>query len=72
MVTLERFMGKRFLILADYRCGCTWVGVRAECIEYCAKHGEERRQMIKVGRQGDKDIELGWDWQMQDSKDSTS
>jgi hypothetical protein len=43
-----------------------------ECIEYCAKHGEDRRQMIKVGRQGDRDIELGWDWQMQDSKDSPS
>jgi hypothetical protein len=57
-------MRKRFLIMADYRCGCIWVGLRDECIEYCAKHGEKRWQIIKVGREGDRDIELGWDWQM--------
>jgi hypothetical protein len=55
---------KRSLILADYRCGCTWVGIRAECIEYCGKHGEYRRQIITVGREGDKHIELGWDWKL--------
>ena len=61
---MTKLRRKRPLILADYRCGCTWVGIRAECIEYCAKHGEERRQIIKVGREGDKSIALGWDWQL--------
>jgi hypothetical protein len=50
------------MILADYRCGCTWIGFRRECIEYCAKHGEPRRLIHKI-----KDVpedERGWDWQL--------
>ena len=55
-------------ILADYRCGCTWVGPRAECIEYCGKHGENRRQMIPIKRENaERDGIIGWDWQQPDA-----
>jgi hypothetical protein len=50
------------MILADYRCGCTWVGNRRECIEYCGKHGEPRRLMYRVA-DVPKDEE-GWCYQM--------
>jgi hypothetical protein len=36
------------MILADYRCGCTWVGNRRECLEYCGKHGEPRRRLHRA------------------------
>ena len=52
----------RGVILADYRCGCTWVGKRRECIEYCAKHGEDRLQIIKLPAAPEN--ELGWDWKL--------
>jgi hypothetical protein len=32
-------------VLAEYKCGCTWVGLRSECCEYCAKHGDDRIRM---------------------------
>jgi hypothetical protein len=50
------------MIIADYRCGCTWVGKRSECIEYCAKHGEPRRQVMRINGVPEKDT--GWDWQV--------
>jgi hypothetical protein len=32
-------------VLAEYKCGCTWVGLRSECLEYCAIHGDDRRRL---------------------------
>jgi hypothetical protein len=55
------------MILADYRCGCTWVGKRSECIEYCGKHGEERRLIHRISSCPEN--EQGWSWQMR--KDGT-
>lgn len=53
------------MVLADYRCGCTWVGLRRECMTYCARHGENRQQVITLPK-ASKDhglTQLGWDWQ---------
>lgn len=55
------------MILADYRCGCTWVGQADECIEYCAKHGEDRRRTHDIGPAAL--VEKGWCWQLPADKD---
>ena len=35
--------------LAEYRCGCTLVRpLRRELLEYCGKHGENRRLVVKL------------------------
>lgn len=53
------------MILADYRCGCTWVGQSSEKLEYCAKHGEDYRRSYPIGRATT--IEKGWCWQLPDN-----
>jgi len=49
------------MILADYRRGCTWVGKRSECLDYCGKHGKARRRMHRVPAVPDN--EKGWCWE---------
>ena len=50
------------MILTDYRCGCTWVGKRSKCVEYCGKHGEPRRLIRRIPT-CPKNAQ-GWDWQL--------
>lgn len=46
------------MILAEYRCRCTWVGEFSEKHDNCAKHGADLRREFEIG-QSDK-IEAGW------------
>jgi hypothetical protein len=49
--------------LADYRCGCTWIGRSSACSERCSKHGEPRRAMHRIT-----DVPLdqqGWRWKVE-------
>jgi hypothetical protein len=55
------------MILADYRCGCTWIGKRSECINYCGKHGEPRRLIHRIPSCPEN--EQGWCWKLK--KDGT-
>lgn len=50
------------MIIAEYKCGCTWVGNRRECIEYCGKHGETWRFITRIGDTPEN--ERGWDWEL--------
>lgn len=59
------------MILADYRCGCTWVGERGQCLEYCGKHGENRRRVHDIGSKKALErfgVALGWCWQKNEEK----
>lgn len=54
------------MVLADYRCGCTWVGEAEDCLDYCGKHGEDRRRLHNIGRPAN--VEKGWCWQLEQDK----
>ncbi len=47
------------MVLAEYKCGCTWVGDKEECIEYCQYHGEDRRRIINLRKKED-NMQTGW------------
>lgn len=47
------------MIIADYKCGCTWVGKRSECLEYCGKHGDDRQKPMMPRPKGSK-LATGW------------
>jgi hypothetical protein len=48
----------RAMALAEYECGCTWVGERKEVPDYCAQHGDDRRKVHLYPRVPEK--EQGW------------
>jgi hypothetical protein len=50
------------MILAEYKCGCTWVGHRRECLEYCGKHGGDRCRMHPYHAVPKN--EQGWDYEI--------
>ena len=48
------------LVLAEYRCGCSWVGRLDECFGYCEKHGGQRRRIFPLRRTNT--LQHGWNW----------
>lgn len=52
---------RKWQYLADYRCGCTDVqDRRSDLLEYCGKHGENRRRIYTVPiKKGQKPMEKG-------------
>lgn len=40
---------ERFTYIAEYKCGCTAESrVKRELLDYCGKHGDDRRRIHKV------------------------
>lgn len=50
------------MILADYRCGCTWVGAEHEMPDQCARHHAAGRRAHQIGEAGN--VEKGWCWEL--------
>ena len=49
-------MAARKVFIAAYRCGCTVVNYRRRLLEYCPKHGEDRRELYAFGFDDDPEV----------------
>lgn len=47
-------------VLAEYKCGCTWVGPSDECIECCETHGEDRLRKRRLKKADAETMAEGW------------
>jgi hypothetical protein len=46
-------MSERIVYIAEYKCGCIAESrVKRELLEYCAKHGDDRRRIHRVATKG--------------------